>query len=305
MALSYVTRLTGDDSGASYAITVALSAWIASQDANYVGFWWEGGANAENPVSTTNLRARLVAAGYGTRTPDTSAGQVVYNSPFQVDFNGINTINTVTTDEVGSYSAFYMGMGASINYNLVNGKINFAGKSQQGLPVNVTDTTIYDNLLLQGYNVYGQFAGRASTYNLTEDGSVGGDFLWMDNIYDSVWLADQLQNSIATLIANTGRLPYNEAGQAQMLAVLTGVVAKASANGVIEKGNAFDPEQVDEVIELVGQDITPLLSQNGYYIYFPPITAQMRINRLPFHIYFIYTNGGAINQVAIGQAFVS
>lgn len=305
VTLSYVTRLTGDASSDNYAITIALSGWISDQDDNYIGLWWEGGLNAQNPSSTTNLRARLVEAGYGTRTPDTSTGQVTYNTAFQLDFNGINTVNPVTTDEVGLYSAFYSGMGASVNYNLVNGKINFAGKSQTGLATNVSDTTIYDNLLLQGYNVYGNFAGRASTYNLTENGSVGGQFLWLDNILDSIWLADQLQNSVATLLANTTRIPYNETGEAQILAVLSGVVAKASANGVIEKGNAFDPEQVDEVIDIVGQDITPLLTQNGYYIYFPPITAEMRVNRLPFNVNFLYTNGGAINQVIIGQDFVS
>ncbi len=306
IGLSYVTRLTGDGIDDDYAITVGLSGWIAAQtNTNYVGFWWEGGTQAANVSSTTNMRAILLAAGYGTRSPDNSSGQVLYNIPIQVDYNGIGTVNTTTMDEVGIYSGFYTGMGASINYNVVNGKINFAGKSQSGLATNVSDTPTYDALLLQGYNVYGSFATRASTYQFTENGSAGGPFMWMDNIYDSVWLTDQLQNTLATLLSNVGRLPYNDAGQAQILAIITGVIQQATSNGVIEAGNVFTEDQIQEITALVGFDVSSLLTQNGYYIFFPPITAQQRINRDPIFVYLLYTNGGAINKISIGQVFVA
>jgi|GEM_PF-4058488 hypothetical protein len=302
IALSYVTRLTGDTLGAGYPITIDLSAWIASQSANYLGFWWEGGTEPYNTASTTSLSAVLVAAGYGNKAP---SGQVTFNTPFQLDYNGIGTDNPITTDEVGSYSAFYAGMGASIDYTAVNGKINFAGKQQLGLAVNVSDTVTYDALLLNGYNVYGSFASRASAYQLTENGSIGGAYLWVDNVYDSVWLADQLQNSVATLLANINRVPYNQTGIALITGVLSNVISTAQKNGVIEKGNTFDPTQVAQVIDIVGTDVTPLLTANGYFVYFPPITAIQRINRLPFVINVLYSNGGAINQVIINQEFVS
>lgn len=305
IALSYVTRLTGDAIGDSYAKTVALTGWIANQSSNYVGMWWEGGTQALSPSSSTNLARILVGAGYGTRTPDTAAGQVVYNVPIQVMYNGASTTNSVTTHEVGIYAAFEAGIGASINYNVVNGKINFAGKRQSGLATNVSTDANYDALLLQGYNVYGAFASRASSYQFTENGSVGGDLLWVDNLYDAVWLTDQMQNQLATLISNVGRIAYNATGVSTITAVLTNVIQAALTNGVVESGNSFSAAQVLEIQNLVGKNVAPLLTSNGYYIYFPVIAPADRVNRAPLQVYVLYTNGGAINQISIGQVFVA
>lgn len=306
IALTYVTRLSGDTLGAGYPVTVDLTSWISGQDSNYIGLWWEGGTQPLNPASTTNLSAILIAAGYGSRTPNSSAGQVTFSVPIQIDYNGNGiAFNSVTSHYVGQYSAFVGGIGASINYGLVNGKINFAGKRQAGLITNVANTTDYDNLLLQGFNVYGSFSTRASNYQFNENGAIGGVYMWIDNIYDSVWFIDQEQNQLATLIQNSGRIPYNDSGKAQVTAVLTNVVQAAITNGVIEVGNTFDEEQVQEVIELVGADITPLLTANGYFIYYPPITAVQRSQRQPLQVYLLYTNGGAINQISVGQVFVS
>lgn len=304
VALSYCARLTGDDSLDDFAITVALTAWISTQDNNYVGLWWESGTDPLNIASTTNLRAVLVDNGFGT----TVAGKTTYNCAIQVDYNGNNlagTYNSVTTDYVGIYSGFWAGIGASVNYALVNSKVNFAGKRQDGLATNVDNDADYDALIAQGYNVYGNFAARASSYQMTEAGTVGGIYLFLDNLYDSVWMADQLQNSVANLIANTGRIPYNNDGKASITAVLTNVAQSGKNNGVIESGNTFDESQKQAVIELVGSDITPQLTTNGYYIYIAPFTPSQRSQRNTAQVSFIYTNGGAINSVAIGMVFVS
>ena len=300
MALSYVKRLTGDVIGSGYPVTVDLSSWIGLQNGNYVGLWWEGGAAPTNANATNYLSTILVEAGYGTSTN----GQITFNIPIQVDYNGLSTINTVTTNEIGRYAAFVGGIGASINYSLANSKINFAAKAQSILPVNVTNDTDYKILLLRGYNVYGQFASRTTTYNFTENGSMGGTLLWIDNYYDAVWLSDQLQNQVATLIKNSNRIPYNSDGVASLVAVLNGVAQAGLTNNVIEPGNTFTPDQIIQITNLVGEDVSPLLTQNGFYIYATPITAQQRIGRLQYQLYMLYTNGGAINQVAIGQVFV-
>lgn len=303
IALSYVTRLTGDAIGDGYAVTLDLTSWIASQvgTANYVGLWWEGGTQPLSTSSTTNLSYMLVGAGYGAKLN----GQVTFNVPIQVDYNGASTLNSVTTHELGRYSAFVGGMGACIDYTLINAKINFAGKQQTGLAVNVSNNTDYTNLLLNGYNVYGQFASRTTTYNLTETGSVGGTFIWLDNVYDAVWLTAQVQDTLATLISQSKRLPYNDTGKQAINSVLTGVAQAGLNAGVIETGNTFTPIQVQSMIELVGIDISSLMTKNGYYIYIAPITADMRINRSELPVYFLYTNGGAINQVSVNQVFVA
>ena len=303
IALSYVTRLEGDTIDDDYAITVDLSSWIASQvgTQNYIGLWWEGGTQPKSTSSTTSLSAVLVGAGYGAKVN----GQVTFNIPIQVDYNGLSTVNSVTTNEIGRYSAFVGGMGASINYTLANAKINFAGKQQTGLAVNVSNDTDYTNLLANGYNVYGGFASRTTAYNFTETGSVGGDFKWLDNVYDAVWLSNQIADTLATLIQSSKRIPYNNQGIQAVTSVLSGVAQAGATAGVIETGNTFNQIEIQTMIELVGVDISSIMTQNGYYIYVAPVTADMRINRSTLPVYFIYTNGGAINSIAVNQVFVA
>jgi hypothetical protein len=301
-SLSYVTRLTGDAQSDEYAVTVDLTSWIAAQSSGnpYIGLWWEGGTAPYTLNSTNNLTYYLVDAGYGT----TLNGQTTLNVPVQVDYNGLNSFNSVTDNEIGIYAAFVGGMGASINYNNVNAKINFAGKQQTGLAVNVTNTVQYEQLLLNAYNVYAQFSSRSASFNMSENGVIGGSYLWIDNIYDAAWLFSTEQNQLAQLLQNVARIPYNAQGISTVGAVLTNVVAAAKNAGVIEAGNTFDATQIQAVTEIVGQDVSSLLTSNGYYLYFPPITANQRVNRTPLNVTLIYSNGGAINQINVGNVFV-
>lgn len=295
LALSYVTRLTGDTKEDGYPITVALTAKIATYDYEYIGLWWEGGA----PAATT-MWSDLVDAGFGT----TLNGVTTFSTLIQLDYNeSAQAVNQYTTNEVGIYSAFVGGMGASIDYTQADAKLNFAGKTQNGLAVNVTNDTDYKLLLNRGYNVYGRFASKSNAYNLSETGSIGGSWLWIDNIYDANWLFDAIINACARLLNTKKRIPYNTNGQADVNAVVTAAATQYN-NGVIEAGNIFTPEQTQAIIELVGRDITPILTSTGYYIYFPPITAQQRSNRSPMQFYFLYTNDGNVNGFAIGGVFI-
>ncbi len=224
--------------------------------------------------------------------------------PFQLDYNGANTTNSSTNDELGYYAAFVAGMGASINYNARNGKINFAGKTQAGLATNVKNDADYEWLLAHGYNVYGQFATRANSYDLSENGSIGGQYYWIDNIYDANWLFDQIQNNLILLLQNTNRIPYNAQGQSMVNAVLTSVAQSGLVNGVIETGNQFSAAQIQAIIQLVGYDVSPQLSAAGYFVYFPAITAEERNTRAPMQVSFLYTNGGCVSSIDVGAVFV-
>ena len=152
--------------------------------------------------------------------------------------------------------------------------------------------------------MYGSFSSRATNYQFTENGSAGGDFGWIDNIYDNMWLSDTIQNSLATFIATVGRIPYNNEGTAQTKAVVIGVMVQATNNGVVENGNTFDDIQRQAVIEAIGIDATPYLTSQGYYIYIPKILPSQRIAREPVPITILYTNGGAINSFTVNSVFV-
>lgn len=303
VGLTYVTRLTGDSQADGFAVSVKLAEWSATQNDSYLPVLWEGGTNPTNIASATSLRAKLVDVGLGT----TTAGVTEYNAPFGLEYNSNNTqrINTTTTDECGIYASFILGMGASINYTLTNAKINFAGKSQAGLSTSVTTDDDYDSLVAQGYGIYGDFATRASNYQFTEDGSIGGSYRFYDNFYDAIFIEDTIQNSLATLIQNVPILPYNETGKTMIRASLNNVAIAGLNAGVITTGNTFTPEQIDTMTSLAGVDISTLMTTNGYYVGFGTFTPEARSKREKVQVYFIYTSGGAINSFNVGQVFVS
>ena len=300
ITLSYATRLENDTQNDDYGVTIGLTEWIASQDNDYLGLWWEG-IDSDATADSMTMWQVLVDAGYG----EYFNNRVIYNVSIQVEYNGQNTINPVTNDEIGVYAGFVSGMGASIDYNQRNAKLNFAGKTQAGLATNTKNTQEYLWLIQHGYNVYGQFATPGSTYDLSENGSIGGSLLWSDNIFDRKWLfKGAIQNQLMSLIQNTKRLPYNAEGQAMVNAVLGGVAQQGLNNGVIETGNSFSQAQIQAIIEKIGTDVSPILSSAGCYIYFPPITAEQRNARAPLQVSFLYTNGGCINSINVSGIFI-
>jgi len=296
MSFSYVERLTGDDETSGYPISVELAEWVGTKQNDFVFFPWSNNANCLNTSSATNIATIFRNAGLGTRTPDTSSGQTVYNVPMSVIW-GANDSN------IGVYSAFYASIGSSTNYTQRNARTNFAGKRQTGLSTNVNNNSDFDALTQQAFQVYGSFSSAAQGYQFTEDGSVGGEFLWIDNLYDSRWLSDQIQNSLATLISNSKNISYTSDGISKVEAVLNGVATTAINAGVIQSGNTFDETQIASFVELTGTDVSAQMTAQGYYIYFPPVTPAQRASRSPLQVTFLYTNGGSINKFSIGKVF--
>jgi len=128
-------------------------------------------------------------------------------------------------------------IGASTNYTQRNARTNFAGKRQTGLSTNVNNNSDFDALTQQAFQVYGSFSSAAQGYQFTEDGSVGGEFLWIDNLYDSRWLSDQIQNSLATLISNSKNISYTSDGISKVEAVLNSV-EQVQTDANLEEKNA-------------------------------------------------------------------
>lgn len=296
MSFSYVERLTGDDEASGYPISVELAQWVGTKQNDFVFFPWSNDASCLSTSSSTNIATIFRDSGLGTRTPDTSSGQTIYSVPMSVLW-GANDSN------VGVYSAFYASIGASTNYTQRNARTNFAGKRQTGLSTNVNSNSNFEALTQQSFQVYGSFSSAAQGYQFTEDGSAGGEFLWVDNLYDSRWLSDQIQNSLATLISNSKNISYTSDGISKVESVLNGVATTAINSGVIQSGNTFDEIQIASFIELTGKDVSAEMTAQGYYIHFPPVTPSQRASRAPLQVTFLYTNGGSINKFDIGKVF--
>lgn len=311
--VTYVKRLANDNLANNYPISVGLTEWASSMNNQYIVALWEGGTNPLIALSspepeTVNLATALVNAGYGSVAySDNGNLGITYNAPIILTYNGNQLmVNSSTGDEYGGYTAFMpCSIGGSTNYTATNGAVAYSAKTQTGLDANVSNTGDYLALLSNGYNCYGSFASKTATFDYTENGEMGGIYLWVDNLVNALWLENEQQNQLAALLGSVGRLPYNASGQAMVSSVLSNVAQSAKNSGVIEVGNQFDAIQTQTIKQLFGTDITPSLTANGYYIYFPPVAPSDRTKRSDLKVMFAYTNGGAVIKITLNDVFVS
>jgi hypothetical protein len=272
----------------TYAVQFAFMEWVIEHPL-YIYILWTTESNLLIPGNTSNIVYDTIAEGLATLNPD---GTITYNAQMMPNFGE------------SDLAAALMGFGASINYTQLNAVINFAGKSQDGLTPLVTTNAQYESLTQKSFNFYGQFNSRSTAYNFTENGSIGGQYKFIDNVYNQIWLGDQIQNSTAALIQAVKKLPYNDTGYNTVKSTINGVMQQAIFNGVAGTGNTFNSSQTAALIQQAGTDITQSLTDAGYYIKIVPATPDERIERAPVLGYVWYTNGSAINKFVFNVTFV-
>lgn len=252
----------------------------------YIPFSTE--SNLTIPDNTSNIAYTLVGDGYGT----VSNGQVTYSAPIAPQYG------------LCDLAAMIMGTGAAINYNSANGTISFAYKSQSGILPLVTTDTAYEAVLQKGFNLYGKFSSRANTYNFTQKGTVGGQFLWLDFLFNQLWLNDQLQNSLATFFGAKLQVPNNQIGYNQIDSIIKSTMKQALNDGVCTIGNTFDASQTAVLTQQAGYDITSFLTNNGYYLQILPPNSSQRALRQPPTVTLWYTNAGSIVTLPLNTILV-
>lgn len=272
----------------NYDYQFAFCDWVIANP-GYIYMLWTTEPNLLIPNNQSNIAYAMVAQGLATLNAD---GSITYNATMMPNFGEVDI------------AAFCMGMGASVDYTQLDATINFAGKSQVGLLPLVTTNTEYDALIAKSFNFYGEFNSKASTYNFTENGTIGGPFKFVDNVYNQIWLDDAIQNEIAVLIQTIKRLPNNQSGYSLLKNTVNSVMLDALDNGVAETGNQFDATQRAALIQQAGYDITPQLTNTGYVIQVTPATPAERVQRAPVKGKVWYSNGGAINTIDFVVTFV-
>ena len=86
-----------------------------------------------------------------------------------------------------------MGTAASIDWNRRQGVINFAFKSQSGRAAIVTDGVEAQTLESAGVNYYGRWATRNPEFVFLYNGSVSGNYKWLDAWVNAIWLRSAIQ----------------------------------------------------------------------------------------------------------------
>lgn len=197
------------------------------------------------------------------------------------------------------YAVFIMAEAASIDWNRRQGVINFAFKHQSGLAAIVTDGVEATQLEAGGVNYYGRWATRNPEFVFLYNGTIGGDYRYIDAWVNAIWFRASLQISCMDGITMAGRVPYTEMGYTQIKAWLQDPINTALLNGVIDAGVVLSEKQKAELYIEAGQDISEILFTEGYFVEVSDPGAVVRAERGTPTINIWYTYGGSVNKLNV------
>jgi Protein of unknown function (DUF3383) len=201
-------------------------------------------------------------------------------------------------------AAFVCGAGASIDQQATNGRITLAFKHQTGLSAGVTNQTVADNLIANGYSFYGVYATANQDFVFLYPGSVSGPFEWLDSYLNEIWLNNALQQALMELLVTVTSIPYNAAGYALIEAACMDPINAALTFGAMRAGVPLSAAQVAEVNNTAGIAIDVTLSQVGWYLQVVPATPQIRAARLSPQCFLWYMDGQAVQQITLNSVDV-
>lgn len=189
---------------------------------------------------------------------------------------------------------------AAIDFNRTNGRRNIMFMKQSGIAATITDEPDYTALMSNGYTFYGEFATANDEFRFNVNGGVSGQFKWLDNYVNQIYMNAQFQLAMMTMLTSYGFIPYNEAGKA-----IHRAAARDPINEMLNFGgivplvdpSALSEQQKSIINTQAGYDIIPTLLSSGWALDIKTPDAQTRGNRQSFPFTFWYTDGGSVQSV--------
>lgn len=219
--------------------------------------------------------------------------------------NGRIALYTPTTATYGLQAAFVLGCAASTNWAAVKGNIDYKFRSNPNLTPVVTDLTISKNLDANGCNYYAAVATRNQNFQYLRQGSISGNWDWIDEYVAQIYLNSQFQLALLSYQTQTNGTPYNDAGYSALRGVLKTPTTEALNNGTIEIGVVLSGAQVQALIQATGGiDISGTLFAQGWYLQILDPGAQVRGVRGSPAMTFWYTSGGFVHQLNLASTLV-
>lgn len=266
------------DSGVGNTSKLAFAAWNDDENQRYCYVPWDTDASPTTTVPATSSLGYLV----GPSGHDYSGTAVIYAPD-------------------ATLAVFMLGIGASIDFEALNGRTTFAFRSQSGLSASVSDQTISSNLQSNGYNFYGAYASANDGFVFLYPGNVSGDFLWLDSYLDEIWLNNAFQLALMTLLTNQLSIPYNAAGNAMIEAALNDPINAGLNFGAFRAGVTLSASQIASVNAAAGANIAPTLQQRGWYLQVLPASATVRQARGSPPCTFWYCDGQSVQQINLSS----
>lgn len=281
-----MAMITGQDSNfvtittlynAEHEEAVNLGKWSNSSGVSYCFIVWSNEASALMPDNNNDVVSVLSAAGITN-----FAG--VYNSV--------------------SVAAGVMGTFASIDWNRLNGAIDLAFKKVDGLAPSVTTESDAAALDKKTYTYMGKFATKNTEFNFLYKGMIVGGYVNISTYINAVWFNETIKNALLTGLSSVTKTTYNENGYSFIRAWMSDPVNQALNNGVIQTGVTLSEAQKAQIISEVGDDITPELFANGYYLLIQDPGANARSTGESPVITLYYTDGGVVKKLQIASTVI-
>lgn len=275
--VSFMTLFDPDDTGNDNK--VALATWTGLQNNRYAYIAWDTDASPTTSDDATTSLGNIIKIANTT-------GVMPFYAP---DYN---------------VAAMVMGAIASIDFTEHNGRSTLAFKSQSGMTPTVTNESVANNLMANGYNFYGAYGTANDQFSFIYPGSISGDFKWADSYINQIWMNNALQLAILSLLTNVKSVPYNADGYALIRAACMDPINAAVNFGAIAAGVPLSAAQIAEVNGAAGLVIDKVLSSQGWYLQILPAQATVRAARQSPPMTLWYMDGGSVQQISLASVEV-
>ena len=302
--LLFLTQATGAvlSQGAAATTPAALMASIVESTQNFATYM-----TVAEVADSVKLQFAAFANASNERylyvVQDSNAAALGANAStsFGVLTGGYNGVMPVYDSTGGTLAAFICGAAASIDFTETAGRITFAYKGNTQLVPQITDATIANNLIGNGYNFYGAYATADQAFSLLQPGLVSGPWKWADAYVNQIKLNSDLQLALLELLANSKSIPYNAAGYGLIRSACLNPITSAVNFGSIQAGVALSAAQAAEVNTAAGVKISDTIQNVGWYLQILPATAAQRVARTSPPMTLWYADGGSVQKLNLAS----
>ncbi|MDE9483252.1 DUF3383 domain-containing protein [Xenorhabdus bovienii] len=257
---------------------VLFAEWCSAQEKRYFYVAWTSEGTAKVKGNTKTIASQIIKNGYGGIVP-----------VYCLD---------------GKKAAAVLGYAAALDFVRREGRVPFKFREFDGLSADVTDAITYDALISNGYNFYGQYAANNIVENYWADGTITGDFKWLDSFCGQIWLNANLQGAVIALFKSNKTIPYNNAGRALVATSMTDVIQQFKTWGGIREGVNLSAAQKQEIMNAVGEDVSSTVFATGYYLHIGDMLPSIRVERTSPSCSLWYCDGGSIQKLTLASTEV-
>lgn len=258
---------------------LAFAAWADSKSDRYLYAMGDSNAAATQNGDTTSAGSQI------------KAGDVSGVAPI---FDPNNPQNVC---------AWLMGTIASIDFQAANGRITAAFRSGE-ITAGVTNQTIADNLIANGYNFVGSYATANDEFTFFYPGQISGKFEWIDSWVNQCWMNSGFQLALMTLLTSAGSIPYNLEGYSLIETALSDQINQALNFGAIRAGVTLSAQQAAEIDAAAGVRASDTVQQRGWYVRVQDASPQVRAARGSPPVAVWYTDGQSVQKITLSSVNV-